>query len=300
MVREAKPPVVPPRPDKLRPQPRPRSSAPSPPSSPLIPANSPPSIYSQQTSAVVSPNIGTLQQDKPTKKKTKDKSAEEDVTVEKRAVSVTKPKSVPSTEIARSTRSQSSKARVSSVSVSDVQSLIRSNHSSRSGTSTVQRLQQRQDVYRTHTSSAEARALYAEAKDHYGKAKNHLQEALKLSVDVFRLAPHALVENIVTKEIRLKNTNVAPAASLVNANKGVRYAPEYPGLGIQYRSLFTPLLGNASSAEKERKQALEKKRADDALAQEHLAACPNESSYTASGTFTTVRFCFRLSYKPSC
>lgn len=192
---------------------------------------------------------------------TKPNEARQAVSLQKQKQESTKP-----TELARSTQTHSSKDRGGSL--ADTQSLIRSNHSSRSGTSTVQRLQQRQDIYRTHTRSAEARALYAEAKDHYGKAKNHLQEALRLSVDVFRLAPHVLVENVASREIRSKTTSGITTASLASGSKGARYVPEYPGLGIQYRSLFTPLLANVSNDEKDRKQALAKKRADDALTRE--------------------------------
>ncbi|KJR82344.1 uncharacterized protein SPSK_03311 [Sporothrix schenckii 1099-18] len=198
-------------------------------------------------------------------------------------VSLQKPKErlAQSTELTRSTRSQSSKARGSSV--GDVQSLIRSNHSSISVASTIQHLQQRQNVYRR---SAEARALYAEAKDHYGKAKNHLQEALRLSVDVLRLTPHILVENVAAKEIgsnRTTSTSTsAPSASLVSRNKSARPVPEYPGLGIQYRSLFTPLLASVSNNDRDRKQALAKKRADDALAQDR-AGSNRQTGAKASG-----------------
>ncbi len=99
--------------------------------------------------------------------------------------------------------------------------------------------QPRDTDYRTHTRSAEARAIYMEAKDHYGKARNHLQEAVRLSVDVLRLTPHVVAEN-------LSAAGPADRGQSKTASSGARY-PDYPNIGVQYRALFAPLFSSGAA-----------------------------------------------------
>lgn len=125
----------------------------------------------------------------------------------------------------------------------------------------------------SQTRSAEARALYVEAKSHYSKAGSHLLEALRLSGDVIKLAPHVIADNSGHHHYERNEPVKQPI-------------PEYPGLGIDYRPLLSQL-GRVSRMTKDERLAkgLQKgrKERETALAKERTAVA-RKASATGSGS----------------